>query len=140
MQYQRIDIKTNRAKGEAGGSLSVFEAGRDIPFDIKRIYYIHGVGAGEVRGFHAHKQLQQLLFCPYGSIRIHLDNGEETADILLDDPSKGLVLEPGLWRTMDWLIDNSVLCVAASDYYTEDDYIRDYSKFIEYIQERKRGT
>ena len=132
MQYSMISIKTLSAKETDAGSLSVFEACRDIPFEIKRVYYIHGVAAGERRGYHAHKALKQMMFCPYGSIRIGLDDGQETAEIVLDDPSKGLVLEPGLWRTMDWLVDNSVLCVMASDYYTESDYIRNYSDFLEY--------
>lgn len=115
------------------GSLSFFEAERDIPFPIKRIYYIHGVPKNTERGAHAHKELKQLLFCPYGSVKIILDNGKEKAEVVLDDPSKGLVITPCIWRDMVWLIENSVLCVAASDYYDEDDYIRDYSEFINWI-------
>ena len=115
------------------GSLSFFEAERDIPFPIKRIYYIHGVPGNTKRGAHAHKELKQLLFCPYGSIKILLDNGKEKLEIILDDPSKGLIITPCVWRDMVWLIENSVLCVAASDYYDEDDYIRDYSEFITWI-------
>lgn len=115
------------------GSLSFFEAERDIPFSIKRIYYIHGVPTNTERGAHAHKELKQLLFCPYGSVKILLDNGKEKAEVVLDTPSKGLVITPCIWRDMVWLIENSVLCVAASDYYDEDDYIRDYSEFINWI-------
>lgn len=133
MQYKLTTISTHPEKNASKGGLSVFEANRDIPFDIKRIYYIHGVSSGERRGFHAHKALRQLLFCPCGSIMINLDDGHTVESVLLDDPSKGLVLEPGLWRTMDWLKDDSVLVVAASDYYTESDYIRDYAAFLEYV-------
>lgn len=115
------------------GSLSFFEAERDIPFSIKRIYYIHGVPENTERGAHAHKELKQLLFCPYGSVKILLDNGKEKSEVILDDPSKGLIITPCVWRDMVWLVENSVLCVAASDYYNEDDYIRDYSEFITWI-------
>lgn len=116
------------------GSLSFFEAERDIPFPIKRIYYIHNVPKNTQRGAHAHKTLKQLLFCPFGSINILLDNGTEKEEVTLDTPSMGLVLESCIWRDMTWLEENSVLCVAASDYYDEDDYIRDYDEFMEYVQ------
>ena len=138
MQYKTIEINTKYEQTSEKGGLSFFEGNRDISFEIKRIYYIHGVSAGETRGFHAHKALKQLLFCVYGKIRINLDDGSIKESVVLDDPSVGLVLEPGLWRSMDWLIDNSVLCVAASDYYDEHDYIRDYEDFMAYIKEEKR--
>ena len=115
------------------GFLSFFEAERDIPFPIKRIYYIHGVPENTERGAHAHKELKQLLFCPYGSVKILLDNGKEKSEVLLDNPSIGLIITPCIWRDMIWLVEKSVLCVAASDYYNEDDYIRDYSEFITWI-------
>ena len=115
------------------GSLSFFEANRDVPFPIKRIYYIHGVPKDTQRGAHAHKQLRQLLFCPYGSVKILMDDGQEKSEVILDDPSKGLIITPCIWRDMLWVIENSVLCVAASDYYDEDDYIRDYDEFIRWV-------
>ena len=115
------------------GSLSFFEADHDIPFPIKRIYYIHGVAKNIQRGAHAHKQLKQLLFCPYGSVKILMDDGHDIAEVILDDPSKGLIITPCIWRDMLWLVENSVLCVAASDYYDEGDYIRDYNEFITWI-------
>lgn len=115
------------------GSLSFFEADHDIPFPIKRIYYIHGVSKNIQRGAHAHKQLKQLLFCPYGSVKILMDDGHHKAEVVMDDPSKGLIITPCVWRDMLWLVENSVLCVAASDYYDEGDYIRDYNEFITWI-------
>lgn len=116
------------------GSLSFFEAEHDIPFPIKRIYYIHNVPKNTQRGAHAHKTLRQILFCPFGSINILLDNGTEKVEVLLDNPSKGLVLDSCIWHDMIWMIENSVLCVAASDYYDENDYIRNYDEFMEYIK------
>lgn len=135
MKYQIIHIKT--IDSGYAGKLSFFEASRDIPFEIKRIYYIHGVPDKSQRGGHAHIALRQLLFCPYGKIEILLDDGHEKASVMLDDPSKGLVIGPGLWRDMLWNQENSVLCVAASEYYDAKDYIRDYNVFLQYVNEGK---
>jgi len=122
------------------GALSFFEATHDIPFDIKRIYFISQVPEGARRGFHAHKKLKQLLFCPYGKIQLVLDTGEKGAsreEITLNDPSIGIVIDKPVWREMLWLEKNSVLVVAASDFYTEDDYLRNYDDFISYINSGK---
>ena len=85
------------------------------------------------RGFHAHKELKQLLFCPYGRIQLILENELGREEIELSDPSVGVVIEKPTWREMLWLQSNSVLCVAASDYYTTEDYIRDYDEFVRFI-------
>ena len=135
MKYSRIHIRTFPTAD--CGQLSFFEGTRDIPFAMKRFYYICGVEEGKVRGFHAHKQLKQLLFCPYGGIEIILDDGKQRESVVLDNPSEGLVLEGGLWREMRWLKTDSVLCVAVSDYYTEEDYIRDYDMFLEYAKQQE---
>lgn len=119
------------------GELSFFEANHDIGFDIKRIYYISKVPEGVRRGFHAHKELKQLLFCPYGKIQLILENELGREEIELSDPSIGVVIDKPTWREMLWLQKDSVLCVAASDYYKVDDYIRDYKDFIEYINCRR---
>ena len=116
------------------GELSFFEATREIPFDIKRIYYISKVPEGVRRGFHAHKELRQLLFCPYGRIQLILENKNGREEIELSDPSIGVVIEECTWREMLWLQKDSVLCVAASDFYVVKDYIRDYWEFTEYIK------
>lgn len=113
------------------GELSFFEVTHEIPFDIKRIYYISKVPEGVRRGFHAHKELKQLLFCPYGRIQLVLENRHGREEIELSDPSVGVVIEECTWREMLWLQKDSVLCVAASDFYKDEDYIRDYSEFKE---------
>ena len=118
------------------GSLAFFEGTRDIPFEIKRIYYIFNVPEKAQRGGHAHRSLTQVLFCPYGSIEIILDDSVNKESIMLDDPSKALLVNPGLWRDMIWHKDNSVLCVAASEFYDEKDYIRDYEEFIRFKTEQ----
>lgn len=115
------------------GELSFFEGTHEIPFDIKRIYYISKVPEGVRRGFHAHKELKQLLFCPYGRIQLVLENKIGREEIELSDPSIGVVIEECTWREMLWLQRDSVLCVAASDFYKVEDYIRDYDEFRQYI-------
>lgn len=132
MQYQLIDIRTNYAKNESLGGLSILEAGNDVPFEIKRVYYIHGAAAGVKRGYHAHKALRQLLICPVGEISILLDDGKEKTEVTLDSPSKGLLVEPYFWHTMEWVKENSLLMVLASDHYDESDYLRNYSDFLKY--------
>ena len=119
------------------GELSFFEGSHDIPFDIKRIYYISKVPEGVRRGFHAHKALKQLLFCPYGRIQLVLENKNGREEIELRDPSIGVIIAECTWREMLWLQKNSVLCVAASDFYDEKDYIRNYDDFRKHIGDRK---
>ncbi len=115
------------------GYLSFFEMLKDFPYEIKRIYYIHHAPEGMIRGFHAHKKLKQILFCPYGEIELVLDNGFCEEKILLDSPSKAIIINEPTWREIKWMTKDSVLCVAASDYYDEEDYIRNYKDFKEYI-------
>ncbi len=126
-------IHINTVPTMGAGELSYFESIKDIPFEIKRIYYISKVPNGVERGFHAHKQLRQLLFCPYGRIRLTLENEDGRDAIELSDPSIGVLIEKPTWREMTWLQSDSVLCVAASDFYSTDDYIRDYNEFITLI-------
>jgi dTDP-4-dehydrorhamnose 3,5-epimerase-like enzyme len=116
------------------GYLSFFQD-IEIGFPIKRIYYTYEAPKGTKRGFHAHKKLQQLVWCPYGDITIILDNGTSRENVRLDSPSSALFIRQGIWREMIWNRKNSVLCVAASDHYDEEDYIRDYDVFIKLVDE-----
>ena len=88
------------------------------------------------RGFHAHRNLKQILFCPYGRIQLILENKNGREEIELSDPSIGVVIEECTWREMLWLQKDSVLCVAASELYDPEDYIRDYDEFRKYISEQ----
>lgn len=128
-----IDI--NKKGNSNIGYLSYLESNKDIPFEIKRIYYTYEVPVGTKRGMHAHKSLQQLLWCPYGRIEVILDNGKEKRIFILDSPEKGLLVREGIWRDMIWEKEGSVLCVAVSEYYNEDDYIRDYDEFMKCVEE-----
>lgn len=116
------------------GELSFFESKRDIPFEISRVYYISKVPEGVRRGYHAHKKLKQVLFCPYGRIQLVLENRYGREEMELSDPSVGIVIEEPTWREMLWLQKDSVLCVAASDYYKAEDYIRNHDEFVSYIK------
>lgn len=127
-----INIKTS-GNSEIG-YLSFFESNKDIPFEIKRVYYTYNVPIETVRGMHAHKSLQQVLWCPYGEVEVILDNGKEKVSYLLNSPEKALLVLKGYWHDMYWKMERSVLCVAASDYYDEDDYIRDYDQFLKYVE------
>lgn len=127
-----ISIRTVPTEGK--GCLHYVESLKDVPFDIKRIYYITDVPKNVERGSHAHRTLKQLLFCPYGNIRIILNNGSEETSVDLDKPGKGLIITSLIWRNMIWTVPGSVLCVAASDYYDEKDYIRSYSAFRNYLK------
>lgn len=116
------------------GYLSFFESNKGIPFEIKRIYYTYNVPVGTKRGKHTHKKLQQVLWCPYGEIEVVLDDGREKTSYLLDSPEKALFVHKGYWHEMYWRKEGSVLCVAASDYYNEEDYIRNYDEFLKYVK------
>lgn len=127
-----IDLRSFGNENE--GYLTFFESLSEIPFSIKRVYYTHSVPVDTKRGMHAHKTLQQLLWCPYGEVEVVLDNGEEKVSYTLDSPKQGLLILKGYWRDIFFRKENSVLCVAASDYYSEEDYIRDYSEFLQYVK------
>lgn len=122
--------------GDSRGQLIAIEQLKDIPFEIKRVYYMYDTGEGVIRGYHAHKNLQQVLICVHGSCKIRLDNGKEKEIITLDKPNVGLYVANNMWREMYDFSPDAVLLVLASELYDESDYIRDYDEFLTYI---KRG-
>lgn len=128
-------INLKKIMSTESGTLSFFESNRDIPFEVKRIYFTYDVPINTKRGMHAHKELKQAIWCAFGNIEIILDDGRNKENVLLDSPEKLLIVGPGTWRDIYWRQEGSVLCVAASDYYTEDDYIRDYDEFLRHVKE-----
>lgn len=119
--------------GDERGQLISLEEFKDIPFTIKRVYYMYDTKEGIVRGQHAHKSLQQILVCIHGSCKILLDNGKEQKVIPLEKPYEGLYVANNMWREMfDFSID-AVLLVFASELYDETDYIRDYDEFLKIV-------
>ncbi|OBU23618.1 dTDP-6-deoxy-3,4-keto-hexulose isomerase [Photobacterium aquimaris] len=122
-------IEFNRLGDDRGGLISL-EKNTNIPFDIKRVYYIFDTKKGVARGFHAHKDLQQIAICVKGSCRFILDNGVQRESILLDQPNKGLLINSIIWREMHDFSEDCVLMVLASHQYDESDYIRNYDDFM----------
>jgi len=120
------------------GSLTFLEAEGHIPFPIKRVYYIYDVPGNERRGFHAHKQLQQVLICIHGSCKLLLDDGLDQETITLDNPAEGLLINRTIWREMFDFSPGAVLMVLASEHYTESDYIRNYDEFLKYLEENRK--
>ena len=114
------------------GNISVVENGKDIPFFVKRTYYLYDVPGGESRGGHAHKELSQLIVAASGSFTVTLDDGNVRRTFLLNRPYQGLYVVPGIWRTLDDFSSGSVCLVLASHKYDEADYIRDYNEYLIY--------
>ncbi|WP_338554872.1 FdtA/QdtA family cupin domain-containing protein [Paenibacillus sp. KS-LC4] len=117
--------------GDERGLLTVIEENNTVPFDIKRVFYIHGTQEGVRRGFHGHHKTRQALVVVAGSCKVFLDNLTRQTDILLDSPQKILILEPNDWHEMYDFSTDCVLLVLASHLYDPEDYIRDYQLFKE---------
>lgn len=130
-----MEIKkyTFRPHGDDRGQLVALEEFKNIPFDIKRVYYMYDTSPGVSRGHHAHKKLQQILICVHGSCKILLDNGSEKETVPLDKPNVGLYISNNIWREMFDFSPDAVLMVLASELYDESDYIRDYGEFLRFV-------
>jgi hypothetical protein len=125
-------IELDKHHSDRKGNLSVVENGKDVPFSVKRVYYLYDVPGGESRGGHAHKALRQLIVAVSGSFSVTLDDGKDKKTFVLNRPYQGLLVVPGIWRTLDDFSSGSVCMVLASERYDEGDYIRDYDEFINY--------
>ncbi len=123
--------------GDWRGQLVALEEDKNIPFQIKRVYFMYDTLPNVVRGKHSHKSLYQVLFCVTGACTIGLDDGRERVDIRLDRPSRGLLIGPNVWREMYDFMPGAVLMVLASEYYDENDYIRDYRAFLDSVKEKQ---
>lgn len=123
-----------KSLGDLRGDLVSLESHKDIPFEIKRIYYIFGTKLGVSRGFHAHKNLKQMVVCLAGSCKFILDDGEKKEEVTLNSPLKGVLINEILWREMHDFSEDCILMVIANGYYDEDDYIRNYNDFLNEIR------
>lgn len=119
--------------GDDRGMLVALEEYKDIPFEIKRVYYMYDTKKDVHRGFHAHKSLEQILICINGSCKVLLDNGTEKKIVSLEKPYEGLYIANNMWREMYDFSEDAVLMVLASEYYKEEDYIRDYNEFLRMV-------
>ena len=134
MRVMQIEKYVFERHGDERGQLVVIEELKTIPFQIKRVYYMYDTATDAVRGKHAHKSLQQVLFCIHGSCKVLLDNGTEKETVVLDKPNEGIYISNNMWREMYDFSDDAVLMVLASEYYEESDYIRDYDVFLSYVK------
>ncbi|MDL5167690.1 FdtA/QdtA family cupin domain-containing protein [Proteus faecis] len=124
-----IKIINFKILGDNRGSLISLEKNIDIPFEIKRIYYIFDTKNNVSRGYHAHKKLEQIIICVKGSCKFILDNGFQKEEVTLNTPDIGLHIKNNIWREMHDFSQDCVLIVIASEHYDESDYIRDYDTF-----------
>lgn len=127
MQVNLIQLQN---LSDVRGNLVSLESQKNVPFAIQRVYYLFGTKDNVRRGFHAHKRLQQLIVAVHGSCKFLLDDGRERVEVLLCNPSEGLLVQSNIWREMFDFSPDCVLMVLADAHYDEDDYIRDYSDFI----------
>lgn len=111
------------------GNITVVEAGINIPFKIKRIYYLYDIPGGESRGGHAHKKLYQLIVAAGGSFEVLLDDGKNKKIVRLNRPDYGLLVVPGIWRELFEFSSGAICLVLASKKFDENDYIRNYTEF-----------
>ena len=121
-------ILTLKAHTDHRGSLVAIEGERDLPFPIRRVYYIYG-GDSSPRGFHAHLELRELMICVAGSCRVIIDDGHKRSEVRLDKPDQAVMIENMTWREMHDISRDACILVIASHGYDEEDYVRDYAAF-----------
>ena len=130
MKDSLIKLKTI---ADPRGSLVVLEEGKDVPFPIRRSYFIYGTKKNEPRGFHAHKTLHQVFVCLQGSCEIRLDDGKDKSTLKMDTPSFAVYVGPMVWHEMHDFSPDCIFLSYASDFYKESDYIRDYDSFLRQV-------
>jgi dTDP-4-dehydrorhamnose 3,5-epimerase-like enzyme len=126
LEPQMFNLKVH---SDGRGSLSAVESNIDAPFEIKRVYFMYGIPGGQVRGAHAHKELEQLVIAVAGSFEIVLDDGQSVMTTVLEDPAKALYVPRMHWRTLQNFSKDAVCLVLASALYDEADYYRSYEEF-----------
>lgn len=134
--YDCTIIELDKHHSDRKGNITVVENDQDVPFEVRRTYYLYDVPGGESRGAHAHKELSQLIIAASGSFTVTLDDGNIKRTFLLNRPYQGLYVVPGIWRTLDDFSSGSVCLVLASHGYDENDYIRNYEEFIHFKNEQ----
>jgi acetyltransferase-like isoleucine patch superfamily enzyme len=130
--YKKLEFE--KIGEQKKGFITALEQNRNIPFHIKRVYYNYFTPEKVSRGYHAHKKLKQVLVCLSGSLTVKVDDGKSVEDFELNKPNEGLYVGPDVWHEMHDYSKDAVLLVLASDYYNEEDYLRDYDEFIDYIE------
>ena len=131
MNYKLIDFPVH---GDNRGKLVALENNKEIPFEVKRVYYMFDTLPNEARGFHAHKELEQIIIAMDGACRFIIDDGEKREQVLLNRPDVGLYIGKNMWREMHDFSYGCKLVVLASEYYDEKEYIRNYDDFLNSIK------
>lgn len=129
--YDCVILPLNKVHNRAG-NLTVVEGQKNFPFDIRRVYYLYDIPGGETRGGHAHKELFQLIVAASGSFDVLLDDGQNKKVVTLNRPDYGLLIVPGIWRELLEFSSGAVCLSLASNKYSETDYLREYTQFIEF--------
>lgn len=131
MNYKLLSLQTI---GDERGKLVSLESLKNLPFAIKRVYYMFDTLPDEPRGFHAHKELEQLVIAIDGACEFVLDDGKNKESVWLNRPDVGLYIGKNMWREMRNFSYGCKLMILASDYYDESEYIRDYAEFLDIIK------
>jgi hypothetical protein len=121
---------------DRAGNITPVQNGIEVPFDVRRIYYLYDIPGGEDRGAHAHKKLQQLIIAASGSFDITIDDGRNKKTVQLNRPYFGLHIRPGMWRSISNFSSGAICLVLASELYDRLDYLRTYDEFLNYINEK----
>ncbi|MBS7347039.1 MAG: WxcM-like domain-containing protein [Muribaculaceae bacterium] len=124
-------IKLERHPSDRLGNLSVVESNMTLPFDLKRTFFIYDVPGGESRGGHAHKEILEFIVAASGSFSVTLDDGVNRRTVLLNHPYVGLLIQPGIWLTLDDFSSGAVALVMTSDFFSASDHIKDYNDFLQ---------
>ncbi|EAJ5089732.1 WxcM-like domain-containing protein [Campylobacter coli] len=132
MNYKMLNFN---AKSDNRGSLIALENLKEIPFEIKRIYYIYDTKPEFPRGAHAHRELEQVLIMMEGTCELVLNDGKNIKNIILNRPDMGIFIGKNMWREMKNFSYGAKLLVLASDFYNEKEYIRDYEEFLRNIND-----
>jgi dTDP-4-dehydrorhamnose 3,5-epimerase-like enzyme len=122
------------------GNLSIIEAMRNVPFLIRRVYYVYDVPSGVVRGGHAHKSLHQCIIPACGSFTVLLDDGRSTNNVHLDRPDCGLYVPPMVWGDLEGFAPGTLCLVLASEHYDESDYFRNYEEFQQAVRDQSTAA
>jgi hypothetical protein len=130
-----MSVIRHKVLGDHRGQLVVIEGKDDVPFDIKRVFYIYGTQKDVPRGNHSHYKTKQYLIAVNGSCKVTLDNGKTKQTFSLDEPDKGLFQDALIWGTMHDFSDDCVLLVFADNRYKSEDYISDYNNFLELVND-----
>lgn len=133
IQYKKLKFPQH---GDSRGHLVVVEGGKDVPFDIKRMFYIYGSDKGVVRGRHANRKSEFVLINVKGTSKVKIDTGKKVEVVSLDHPHEGIYLSRMVWKEMYDFSKDAVLLVLSNEHYDPEEYIRDYEQFLYEVNQK----